>query len=170
MVERQAVGRRGGRWRAVALAAVVVAVTAALVVALVAFVVLDDGWTRVIWAVIGAFLLWQLVPRPARPSPRAVPVHAGDAPALWTLVGEVARATGVRAPDSVVVDTLYATSLLPVGYLGRATLVLGLPQWTALDDDERLAALAHELVCAEPARRRAASSSGSPTTCSPGGW
>ena len=29
-------------------------VAVALVVALVVFVVLDDGWTRVIWAVVGA--------------------------------------------------------------------------------------------------------------------
>jgi hypothetical protein len=30
--------------------------------------------------------------------------------------------------------------------------VLGLPQWTALDDDERIAVVAHELVCGAPAR------------------
>ena len=47
---------------------------------------------------------------------------------------------------------MYATTLVPVGYRGRATLVLGLPQWTALDDDERIATLAHELACGEPAR------------------
>ena len=71
-------------------------------------------------------------------------------------------------PDSVAVDTVYATTLVPVGYLGRATLVLGLPQWTALDDDERIATLAHELACGSPRAARAASWSGSPTTCSPG--
>ena len=58
----------------------------------------------------------------------------------------------VRRPDSVAVDTAYATTLVPVGYLGRATLVLGLPQWTALDGDERIAVLAHVLACADPAR------------------
>ena len=138
--------------RAVVLAAVIVTVAVLLVVLLVTLVVLDDGWTKVIWTVIGALLLWQLVPRPARPSSRAVPVRADDAPGLHGLVAEVAAVTGTRRPDSVVVDTAYATSLLPVGYLGRATLVLGLPQWTALDDDERIAVLAHELACVEPAR------------------
>ncbi len=141
-----------GRVRAAVLAAAVVAGTLLLVAGLVAFVVLDDGWTRVIWAVVGAFLLWQLVPRPERLSHRAVPVSAADAPGLHRLVDEVAAATGTRPPDAVAVDTLYATSLLPVGYLGRAILVVGLPQWTTLDDDERLAVLAHELVCTEPAR------------------
>lgn len=145
----------GGRMRAVLLAAGVVAVVVALVVGLVAFLVLDDGWSRVVWAVVGTFLLGQLVPRPERPGARAVVVSAQDAPALHALVTEVASAVGVTRPDSVVVDTQYPTSLVPVGYLGRATLVLGLPQWTALDDDERIAALAHELGCGEPARRPA---------------
>jgi hypothetical protein len=142
----------GGRARAVVLAAAIVVAAVALVVALVVFVVLDDGWTRVVWTVVGAFLLWQLVPRPVRPSARAVPVSPESAPGLHALVAEVASAVKVRGPDSVVVDTVYATSLVPVGYLGRATLVLGLPQWTALDDDERIAVLAHELVCGAPAR------------------
>ncbi len=138
--------------RAVALAVAVVTVAVLVVVLCVTLVVLDDGWTRLIWAAVGALLLWQLVPRPARPSPRVVTVSAEDAPAVHRLVTEVAAAIGARRPDSVAVDTGYATSLVPLGYLGRATLVLGLPQWTALDDDERLASVAHELACAEPAR------------------
>ena len=143
---------RGGRLRVVAPAAVVVVVAVLLAVGLVTLVVLDDGWTRVIWAAVGALLLWQLVPRPQRPSPRAVRVTTTDAPALLALVDEVAATVGARPPDSVAVDTVYATTLVPVGYRGRATLVLGLPQWTALDDDERVATLAHELACGEPAR------------------
>ena len=143
---------RGGRLHVVALAAVVVVVAVLLAVGLVTLVVLDDGWTRVIWAAVGALLLWQLVPRPQRPSPRAVRVTTTDAPALLALVDEVAATVGARPPDSVAVDTVYATTLVPVGYRGRATLVLGLPQWTALDDDERIATLAHELACGEPAR------------------
>ena len=141
-----------GRTRAVVLAAAIVAGALALVAAWVVFVVLDDGWSRVVWVVVGTFLFWQVVPRPERPSARAVAVSAPEAPALHALVAEVASAVGSRGPESVVVDTLYATSLVPVGYRGRATLVLGLPQWTALDDDERIAVLAHELGCVEPAR------------------
>jgi hypothetical protein len=145
-------GRTGGRTGAVVLAAAIVAVAVGLVVAFVVFVVLDDGWSRVVWVVVGTFLLWQVVPRPERPSARAVAVSAQEAPALHALVTEVASAVGAGRPHSLVVDTLYATSLVPVGYRGRAALVLGLPQWTALDDDERIAVLAHELACVEPAR------------------
>ena len=147
--------RDGGWAGAVALAAVILCTAGLLAVALVVAVLVDSGWSRVIWAVAGGFLLWQLVPRPARLSPRAVVVPVEEAPALHRLVAEVAAATGTRAPGEVVVDTVYATSMVPIGYLGRATLVVGLPQWTALDGDERLACVAHELACAEPARRPA---------------
>ena len=139
----------GGRSLAVALAAVVVTVAVALVVTLVVLVLLDDGWSRVIWAAIGALLLWQLAPRPARPSAHVVALSDDDAPSLHRLVAEVADATSARRPDSVAVDTTYSTSLVPVGYLGRTTLVVGLPQWTALDGDERVAVLAHVLACAD---------------------
>jgi len=139
----------GGRSLPVGLAAVVLTVAVALVVALVTLVLLDDGWSRVIWAAIGALLLWQLVPRPARPSPHAVPLGVDDAPSLHRLVAEVSDATSARRPDSIAVDTSYSTSLVPVGYLGRTTLVVGLPQWSALDGDERIAGLAHVLACAQ---------------------
>lgn len=140
---------------ALLLASVVILLDVLLVVGLVVLVVLDDGWTRVIWAAVGALLLWQLVPRPERADPRAVAVSAADAPGLHRLVDEVAAATGAAGPTVVAVDTAYATSAVPVGYLGRATLVVGLPQWAALGDDERVAVLAHELVCVGPARRPA---------------
>jgi hypothetical protein len=153
MGARQAGGPpTGGRMRAVALAAAIVVGVAAIAVAMVAFVVFDDGWTRLLWAVVGGLLLWQLAPRPPRPGARAVVVSPQEAPALHALVTDVAAAVGARRPDTVVVDTVYATTLVPVGYLGRAALVIGLPQWTALDDDERVASLAHELCCGEPAR------------------
>lgn len=140
---------------AVLLAVVVIVLSVLLVVGLVVLVVLDDGWTRVIWATVGALLLWQLVPRPEHADPRAVTVPAAAAPALHRLLDEVAAATGAPRPSAVAVDTAYATSAVPVGYLGRAILVVGLPQWAALDDDERVATLAHELVCVGPARRPA---------------
>ena len=145
-------GRAAGRGGAVVLAAVVVLVAVALVALGVTLVVLDDGWTRVIWTALGALLLWQLVPRPVRISSRAVVVARQDGSALHRLVDDVAGAAGVRAPSAVAVDTVYPTTLVATGYLGRATLVLGLPQWSALDDDERLAVLTHELACAAPTR------------------
>ena len=161
-------GGNGGRTGAVVLAAAIVAVAVGLVVAFVVFVVLDDGWTRVIWVVVGTFLLWQVVPRPERPNARAVAVSAQEAPALHALVTEVASAVGAGRPQSVVVDTLYATSLVPVGYRGRAALVLGLPQWTALETTSASRPWPTPWRASNRRADRPASWSGSPTTCSPG--
>ena len=145
-------GARTTATTAVLLAAAVVLGALVVLVALLALVVLDDGWTKVIWAGVAVLLVWQLVPRPPGLSPRAVPLPPQDAPAVHRLVDEVSGAVGARHPDAVVVDTVYASSLLRHGYLGRATLVLGLPQWTVLDGDERVATLAHELVCGQRGR------------------
>ncbi len=152
MVEDVARPARRTGAAAVLLASGIVAVAVLLAVALVVLVLLDDGWTRVIWAAVGALLLWQLVPRPQRAGVRAVPVPITEAPDVHRLLSEIAGATGARLPTAVVADTAYATALVPVGYLGRGILVLGLPQWAALDDGERVAVIAHELVCSGPAR------------------
>ncbi len=133
---------------ALLLAVVVVLVELALVLAWVLLLVVDDGWTRILWGGLGLLVLWQLLPRPARVDRHAVVLPASAAPDLHALCTEVATAVGARPPDRVVVDTTYPVRVQPTGYLGRTTLVVGLPQWTALDPGERVAVLAHELACA----------------------
>ncbi len=75
-----------------------------------------------------------------------------EQPALHELVDAVAREVGAAAPTRVLVDTVAATWVHPTGYLGGAALVVGLPEWTALDPGERVAALAHELRCSQARR------------------
>ncbi len=137
---------------AVALAVVVVGVEVVLVAGWVTLLVRDDGWSRWVWLLLGLLLLWQLVPRPPRVAGRAERIGPGDAPHLHRLLGDLAGSLGSRLPSRVAVDTTYATATVHEGYLGRTTLVVGLPQWTALDDGERIAVLAHELVCADAQR------------------
>lgn len=147
--------RRKVSWQpfaAVALAAGVVLGALIPVGVLVVVLVLDSGWSRVIWAVLLSIALWQLMPRPERPSARAVTLAGVEYPALHLLVTDVAEVAGARAPTSVRSDTVFATSVIPVGYLGGAALVIGLPQWTALGREERVASVAHALVCARVLR------------------
>ncbi len=107
----------------------------------VALLLVDRGWSRVVWAVFGAFVVWQLLPRPLRVRPEAVPVPEAEAPGLYALVSTVAGAVEVRAPRRVLLDTTYPVTALPVGYGGRVDLVVGLPQWTVLRPRERVAAV-----------------------------
>ncbi|QIM21247.1 hypothetical protein G7075_09070 [Phycicoccus sp. HDW14] len=135
------------RLAAVVLASLVVLVDLALVIGWVVLLVTDEGWTRILWGALGLLVLWQLRPHPTRVDRHAVPLPESAAPGLHALCAEVAAAVGARPPDRVVVDTTYPVRVQPAGYLGRATLVVGLPQWTALDPGERVAVLAHELAC-----------------------
>ncbi|MBM6399015.1 M48 family metallopeptidase [Phycicoccus sonneratiae] len=150
----RAAGTRGraGLVTAVVVAALVVLVDLVLVALWVWLLVVDDGVTRYLWGGLGLLVLWQLLPRPARVDTHAVPLAASQAPGLDALCREVAEAVGARPPDRVVVETAYPVHVQATGYLGRATLVLGLPQWTALDPGERVAVLAHELSCAQVRR------------------
>ncbi|MGL4174758.1 MAG: hypothetical protein ACRCSN_01675 [Dermatophilaceae bacterium] len=152
--------RRAGRgWRAgsaagaAAVALGVILAPVATIAAWVLFLTRVDGWVRLIWFGLGALFFWQLRPRPSRRSTRAVTIGPADAPEVHRLVAEVAAVSDTAPPARVVVDTTYSIGMTPTGYLGHATLVIGLPQWTALDPRERCAALVHELVCVDVRRR-----------------
>ena len=138
-----------GRAPAVVVAVLVVLVEVTLVGALGVLVAQDEGWTQWLWGGLWVLLVWQLLPRAAGLPRRAVRLSPQDAPAVHALTRAVVSAMGARAPTTLAVDTTYPVAVLPVGYLGRATLVIGLPQWTVLDPDERLAVLAHELAYAQ---------------------
>ena len=65
--------------------------------------VVDDGWSRILWGGLGLLVLWQLRPRPARVDRHAVALPASAAPDLHALCAEVAAAVGARPPERVVV-------------------------------------------------------------------
>ncbi|MBR7744498.1 M48 family metallopeptidase [Phycicoccus sp. BSK3Z-2] len=112
-----------------------------------------DGLTRVLWLVLGGVVLWGVLPRSERAPKHARLLAVDEAADLHRLVGSVATAVGARTPRRIVVDIGYRIQVLPTGYVGGSTLVVGLPQWSVLTPDERVAALAHELACAETRRR-----------------
>ncbi|NHA67334.1 M48 family metallopeptidase [Phycicoccus flavus] len=141
---------RTGGAAAVLLAALVVLAETALVAAWLVFLLRDEGWSRLLWLVVGGLVAWRLVPRPGRPDDRAVPVTAEEAPALHRLVARAAEQAGTRPPSRVLLDTTYPVAAHATGYLGKTSLVVGLPQWSALSPSERVAALVHVLGCARP--------------------
>ena len=137
---------------AVAVAVPVVVGWLALVGAWVTLLVVDEGLSRIVWAVLGALLFWQLRPRPQRVRRLAVAVDEQEAPGLHALAETVAEAVGCHPPRRVLLDTTYAVAAVPVGYAGRSDLVVGLPQWTVLRPRERVAAVATVLAGVESQR------------------
>ncbi|MER5779572.1 M48 family metallopeptidase [Streptomyces sp. NPDC002039] len=120
--------------------------TALLVVGGVLLIVL--GWETGVQPVVGAVSLGVaavLRPRPGR-LPKDGPVlYRADAPELFGLVDEVARALGTAGVHAVVVEPTPNAAVTTYGLRQRRVLYLGLGLWEILGPQERVALLGHEL-------------------------
>ncbi|MFI5711814.1 hypothetical protein [Kribbella sp. NPDC051620] len=88
---------------------------------------------------------WNLDPNPQEHDPtwhlQVEPVT--NAPSLYSVLRELAAATGARPVKTVGVTTLPRISIT------RRALRIGLPLWAGLEPQQRLAVLAHELYDAK---------------------
>ncbi|MEY2245889.1 M48 family metallopeptidase [Streptomyces sp. BF23-18] len=130
---------------AVAVALVVHALTVALTVGGIWFLV--RGWGG-LGMIPGAFLLalgWSLRPR-LTTLPEDKPVlRRADAPELFALTDEIARVAGTRGVDAIAIDAEINASVQSYGIRGQRLLTLGLPLWEALTPQQRIALLGHEM-------------------------
>lgn len=69
-----------------------------------------------------------------------------EAPALFDATDRVAEVLQTRAVDRIVIDSEFNASWAMVGLRRRRVLTLGLPLLAALDPEERVAIIAHELA------------------------
>lgn len=98
--------------------------------------------------ILGAILLLALVylrPRFGRLDPEFTELDRTTAPALFDLVERVCVATGAAMPDLIGVDGTVNAYSTTVGIRRRRVLCLGLPLWSVLDPQERVALVGHEL-------------------------
>ncbi|WP_018567091.1 M48 family metallopeptidase [Streptomyces sp. PsTaAH-124] len=137
--------RDGASVLAYALALAVHGVTAAL---------LAGGVLCLVWGwggglmLLGAVLLVMAValrPRLSSPLGDGTVLRRADAPELYALVDEVARAVGTRGVDTISVGKEINASVISRGLRGRRALDLGLPLWEVLTPQQRVALLGHEL-------------------------
>ncbi len=73
-------------------------------------------------------------------------VEHGETPTLHGLVAEIAAALETRCADAIAVDEHFNASWQIVGIRQRRVLTLGLPLLVALEPQERVALIAHELA------------------------
>ena len=99
------------------------------------------GWVGVVvgWVVVVAVL-----PRPQQVTDAEL-LPAEEFPHTHRLVTALADDVGARPPASIHVDLDFSAHVVSTGWRLRPALVIGLPCWTYLTDDERIALLAHEL-------------------------
>ncbi|MEU8620675.1 M48 family metalloprotease [Streptomyces sp. NPDC048623] len=141
--------RRGGAGAlATVLAAVVHGLTAGL--AVLGLWLLVARWGVGFQPVVGAFLLglaFLLRPRFGRVDRDRTELpllERADAPRLFALIDEIAESVGTRGVDLVALDTEVNASVSAYGIRRRRLLTLGMPLWTTLDPQERIALLGHE--------------------------
>jgi Zn-dependent protease with chaperone function len=132
---------------------VVGSVLAALVHLVTVLLVVGAAWfwttpafavAKVIATVLLLTVAWEVRPRLGRLPTGDNVLTRASAPSSFAVLDEVARATGSRPPDVVVVSPQFNASVGRAGLRGRHVMTLGLPLWEALDDRQRLAALGHE--------------------------
>lgn len=84
-------------------------------------------------------------PRLPKLGPEAEVLDRDQAPQLYALCDQVARAIGAKPIGQIGVDPDFNAYYAVVGVRRRRTMVLGAPLWTVLDRQGRVALLGHEL-------------------------
>ena len=101
-----------------------------------------------ILAMVGGIVLWSVLPRPDHFEPPGPLLDAGQNPALFHTLSEVARKTGQPMPEEVyLVGEVNAFVAHRGGIMGigsRPVMGLGLPLLQALSIPEMCAVIAHE--------------------------
>jgi Zn-dependent protease with chaperone function len=85
----------------------------------------------------------------ARPALGKLPetiVERSQAPALYALADDVARALNTRPIDVIAIESIFNASFTQVGLRRRRVMALGLPLFHILDDREKLALIGHEIA------------------------
>ena len=103
-----------------------------------------------VWSyiVLGLCLLTYWAVRPRLPERHLDPrkcLTRATAPKLYALLDRCAAELGSPVPDLVRLDLRFNASTGRCGLRQRSFLILGLPLWSALSGQERLALLGHEL-------------------------
>jgi Zn-dependent protease with chaperone function len=124
-------------------------VWATIVLAQMAGAVPDFAFATATLAVGLIYPLWQIARAGVTQPPGAV-LDEEQAPALWTLVRDVAAAVGTRPPDEIrLTDEVNAGVWEDAGRIGlgrgRRCLYLGVPLLVSIDDRQLMALLAHEM-------------------------
>lgn len=118
-----------------------------LLVLLVGIFVLVRGWPNIFAIGGGALCLlifWHMLPRLAKPETDFL--ARKEFPTLYDLAEEVAQAVNAPSPDVIQLDSGFTAQIAEYGWKRQRVLTIGLPLWHILDDDERLALVAHELA------------------------
>jgi heat shock protein HtpX len=109
--------------------------------------IIINSWPNVWLGLIGALCLaiaWFFRPRFAKLNGEVLPRE--QYPTLYRLADRVADALNSPKVDSIVIGSWFNASFSRVGVRQKRIVYLGLPLWSILDPQERVALLGHELA------------------------
>lgn len=128
-----------------AVAVLLIAGVLAIAAAGVWLLVFEPGFVAKLLGVLLLGVAVILRPRLNRLGSDSPVLDRGAAPTLFDLVERVARSVGAPVPQVVLIGHDLNAYTTTVGLRRRRVLSLGLPLWAALDPQERVALLGHEL-------------------------
>lgn len=112
------------------------------------FVVVATGFpafAAIFWGAVLCALVWLMRPKPGKVPSRDL-ANQKDFPGLHTLVNQIAKELGGRPVSKIVVDESFNAAYGVLGWRRVPVLWIGLPLWTALRRQERVAVLGHEIA------------------------
>jgi len=102
-------------------------------------------WLSTVLALLTFCLAFLFRPRAHNLPPDAQVVPRDEAPTLYGVLDRIADAVGTQKVAAVVVDAEPNVWFDRIGWRFRPVIGIGLPLWTSLGSQERVAVLAHEL-------------------------
>jgi Zn-dependent protease with chaperone function len=106
-------------------------------------------WQGSIWfAVLGLFLLglsWVTRPRFGKLDVSEKILFREELPELYNIVDKLCETAGIRPIDGIIIDHRFNASVRNIGIRGKRILTIGLPLFTILPKEERIALLGHEI-------------------------
>jgi Zn-dependent protease with chaperone function len=100
----------------------------------------------VILAAVALLLAFELRPRLGSFRKLKNARFSGDAPALFSMLDQVAAEVGAKPAHAFVIDASWSATYQAVGWRRRRIVTFGLPLWDSLPEDQRLAMLGHEFA------------------------
>ncbi|HEX5506227.1 MAG TPA: M48 family metalloprotease [Thermomicrobiales bacterium] len=137
--------RASGDLAAFALAMLIHGLT--LAIAALGLAALVFFWPNPLGFLAAAILFavaWGLAPHP--PPPPDLLLDRRDFPALYGLADAVAAALDAGRVDGIAAEFMFNAAFRRAGWQRRNYVRLGVPLWAILDEDERVALIAHELA------------------------
>ena len=131
---------------AILLASVIHLGTLVILAGSILLVVNSSGWIiSIILGFTGLGVVWIVRPRLYKwPTKNILPRH--KYPTLYGLVDQAADALKVKHISGIRINADINASIGFIGWKRRSMLTLGLPLWSILTDQEKLALVAHELA------------------------